>query len=94
MKIKKKDQEDSSTIKTHDEILELFNDIKLIEHRLNNTCKENADSFENEILKKESEQIFTAIELTNKPQSLKYQSEIKSNIQTEKIEGKKIIFPF
>ena len=32
--------------------------------------------------------------LKNKPQSLKYQSEIKSNIQTEKIEGKKIIFPF
>ena len=94
MKIEKINQKDMSTIKTHDEILDLINEMKSIEYRIDDIEIKKVNPFENERLKQEYEQNIKSIKKTNETPSSKNLSKFKGNLQTEIRKGKKIKFPF
>ena len=90
MKLNKLDhKKETSTLKSHEEILELLEEIKSIEDKLKDPEKLQVNSIENETVERDMNKAETTTEKTNELQSSIVQADFKDELQIEKDKKKK-----
>ena len=82
-------KKETSTLKSHEEILELLEEIKSIEDKLKDPEKLQVNSIENETVERDMYKAETTTEKTNELQSSIVQADFKDELQIEKDKKKK-----